>query len=278
MILSKQSQQVAIKATIEAGLRTLDFYGKEIEIHTKEDNSPLTQADLESNRIIISYLSKTDYPILSEEIENSAYEERRNWKVFWLVDPIDGTKEFIKTGRDYTINIALIENSKPIFGCVYAPVRDSLYIGMDENSTIKIEKASGLLNADLEEIIAASLALPIMNNRNTFKVVASKSHLNEETTNYVEELKSKVSNVELCSYGSSLKLCMLAEGSADLYPRIGPTMEWDTGAGHAVLNGAGGFIHKYPEGTKMVYNKENLLNPFFVAYSKGAGKLLNVER
>ena len=255
-----------IRAAIEAGYKILEIYNSsDYKVSYKKDNSPLTTADLEANNIINSYLEKTEHPILSEENKQIDYSERKDWKTFWLVDPLDGTKEFVNRTDEFTVNIALISDNTPIFGVIYAPVIDVLYFGI-----------AGLGSFSLENPILETLDIGILqkakklvaterDTTNKLRVVASRSHMSDETLEFVDSLKSEDTEVEFISKGSSLKLCLVAEASADIYPRLGPTMEWDVGAGHAILKFAGNSLVDYTSRKELKYNKENLLNPWFIA-------------
>ena len=234
----------------EAGDAIMEIYAKDFDIDYKEDRSPLTEADLKSNAIICSRLDALypDIPILSEENKAVPYQERKDWRYYWCIDPIDGTKEFIKKNGEFTVNIALIEGNTPVVGVVYAPAIGEMYSAK--------QGEGAYLNGQ---------QLPLYENTDKttrLKVVASKSHLSEETQAFIDALETET--IEQVSRGSSLKLCMVASGEADIYPRLGPTMEWDTAAADAVVREAGKMTcHKETE-EPMVYNKENLLNPWFV--------------
>lgn len=268
---SRALLSIAIHAAILAGKETLRYYGKKIDIDYKSDSSPLTKADLASNHIINQFLIETEIPILSEENTNEEYEQRKHWKQLWIVDPLDGTKEFVNHRKEYTINIALIIDNKPVMGVIYVPVLDVLYFGSIELGAFKLEKTTSFKN-NIEAIINAANILPLENNSNQLIVVASLNHRNSETDKLIDRIKSRHDNVEINSYGSSLKLCMVAEGAAHIYPRLAPTMEWDTAAGQAIVEAAGSSIVKYPELTDVQYNKESLLNPWFVVYHPKAEK------
>ena len=257
----------AIQASIEAGKATLQVFNEEnIEIQSKEDNSPLTRADLLSNQEIKKMISEFGIPLLSEEDKQVPYNIRSDWKIFWLIDPLDGTKEFINRSGEFTVNIALIENNIPIAGVIYVPVLNELYFANKHIGSYKLNDASlNIDNKSLSSIIKTSLKLPLNIKNKMFNVVASKSHLSKETTDYIDKLKEKINNIDFVSKGSSLKLCLIAEGTADLYPRFGPTMEWDVAAGHAIVKYSGGKVFIVNTGTELSYNKENLLNPFFIA-------------
>lgn len=242
-----------IKIAKEAGEAILKVYEREFEVEIKDDKTPLTEADKASNEIICNSLAKLypNIPILSEENKTIEYKDRKSWEYFWLIDPLDGTKEFIKRNGEFTVNIALIYNGTPIAGVVYAPYLKLLYFA-DENGAFKEENH-------------ITAKLPIINNKTkNIKVVASKSHFSDETKEFIDELSRDYDEVEFTSIGSSLKLCLVAEGKADIYPRIAPTMEWDTGAAHAIVKLAGKRVIQYKSDEELIYNKENLLNPYFV--------------
>ena len=228
----------------------MKIYKKDFHIEYKDDKSPLTEADTKSNQIICNTLMKLypDIPILSEENKTAPYEERREWKYYWCIDPIDGTKEFIKKNGEFTVNIALIHKDTPVLGVVYAPAIDALYSAKKgEGAFLNGQKLPLKENADKKEKLF---------------VVASKSHLSAETQEFIDNLDAK--EIEQVSKGSSLKLCMVAEGSADIYPRLAPTMEWDTAAADAIARESGKMTYQFETNTPLVYNKENLLNPWFV--------------
>jgi 3'(2'), 5'-bisphosphate nucleotidase len=247
-----------IDTAIKAGRAILEVYNSEdFGVEQKADNSPLTKADKAAHRVIMEGLNDTGYPVLSEEGAAIPYEERKRWNKFWLVDPLDGTKEFIKRNGEFTVNIALIENGKPLFGVVYVPVTDTLYWGSVGAGAFKA-KGSALDKAE---------AIHTKQPGDILRVVASRSHLNEETRAYIERFARDFKEVEFTSKGSSLKLVEVAEGNAHLYPRIAPTMEWDTAAAHAIVLAAGGSVNQL-DNTPLVYNKEHLLNPYFVVKSR----------
>lgn len=242
------------KISIEAGNEILKIYNDETlskEVEQKSDNSPLTLADKASNKVIVKKLKENfpDIPILSEEEKHVVYEERKLWGKFWLVDPLDGTKEFIKRNGEFTVNIALIDNGFPVFGIIYAPVTETLYIG-------------DVLNSKAYKIISGGNEIPLaVNNKQTKRIaVGSRSHSSVEEV----DLLDKHDVVETISVGSSLKFCMVAEGKADIYYRHGPTMEWDTGAGQAIVEASGGKVDNSITGKRFSYNKENLLNGSFI--------------
>lgn len=255
----------AIKATVLGGKNTIEIYkdpNVDFSIEKKADNSPLTIADKSSHDIIVSHLKKTYLPILSEEGKSVPYNKRKKWDLFWLVDPLDGTKEFIKKNGEFTVNIALIENKVPIAGVIYVPVTKTLYVGILNGGAWKMENVQ--IECDLTSVRSFGVKLPLKSDSNTYKVVGSRSHMSKETEDYIEKLKKQHRKVEMVSKGSSLKICMIAEGTANEYPRFGPTMEWDTAAGHAIANAAGKKILLTDHSRELQYNKENLLNPYFI--------------
>lgn len=255
----------AIKASILAGKAIMKVYQTEFCVEFKEDNSPLTIADQHSHQIIAEVLAEKGLPILSEEGLHIEYIIRKKWNRFWLIDPLDGTKEFVKRNGDFTVNIALIENCLPELGVIYVPVTDELFYGNKLSGAFKVENASTY--SQINELKNAAIQLPL---KNSFPVVvASRSHLNEETSAFIGNLKQTEPDIKILSRGSSLKICMVAENQKAIYPRFAPTYEWDTAAGHAILRAAGGKIltAKQPE-IELTYNKENLLNPWFIALFK----------
>lgn len=256
--LSKVLEEV-LDISRAAGDEILKIYNDKngIEVETKSDNSPVTKADLAANAVIVERLEALDpkYPVLTEETNLLDYETRKNWARYWIVDPLDGTKEFINRNGQFTVNIALIENNQPILGVVYVPVQDSAYLGLVGE---KAEKVTG----NIRETIACRKLkgdLPVV------EVVASKNHLNADTENFITAMQGEFGEIETKSVGSSLKFCLLAEGSADVYPRFAPTSEWDTAAAQAVLCAAGGQVYKQ-DLSPLDYNaKEDILNPYFFA-------------
>ena len=234
-----------------AGKKILKIYNKpNIAVSYKDDNSPLTLEDKASNEIIEKGLKKLTptIPILSEEGKNIPYSERKKWDCFWLVDPLDGTKEFIKRNGEFTVNVALIKNNYPIFGSVYAPYRKELFWALEGLGAWKsIDK-----NKDQKIKVSKS-------NKKT-RIVISRSHPNEKVLDYISHYHQH----ELIRMGSSLKLCCIADGRADIYPRLGPTSEWDIGASQCVVEQAGGSVIEYTTNNRLRYNKENILNPFFI--------------
>ena len=222
-----------------------------INYERKADDSPLTIADKKSHNTIIDFLKDTDIDIISEESKSIEYQERKNWEEYWLIDPLDGTKEFIKKNGEFTVNIALIKNNKPHLGIVYCPVKKILYWNDNDKKVFKREK---------EETREIKKRKPINENEEGLRVVVSRSHMSEETSEYI----NKLTRPELISCGSSLKFLYIADNKADIYPRFGPTMEWDTAAAHSILNALEIHVINLDSGRELSYNKENLLNPYFI--------------
>jgi 3'(2'), 5'-bisphosphate nucleotidase len=252
---------ISIEAALLAGEEIMKVYAKDFEVELKSDHSPLTQADKNAHEIIKSILEKTGLPILSEEGKQISFDERKHWDDFWLVDPLDGTKEFIKKNGEFTVNIALIKNCEPVLGVVYLPVKKMLYFGSEGDGSYKIEVGE---NKNAEALIDKATLMPDLQISSKYTIVASRSHSSPETEDFIEKRKIKYGEVDLISAGSSIKLCLVAEGKAAVYPRLAPTMEWDTAAGHAVAKYAGCKVYDYKTEEPLVYNKENLLNPWFV--------------
>lgn len=259
---------VAVDAALKAGEEILSIYtdpASDFEIERKADNSPLTIADRKAHTTISTILNETPFPVLSEEGRRLGYDIRREWDMLWIVDPLDGTKEFIKRNGEFTVNIALVKTGVPVIGVIYLPVKKELYFASEEIGAYKLSDITALEdNATLDKLIAASVRLPQAGRQNQFVVVASRSHLTPETEAYIEVLKQKHSDVELISSGSSIKICLVAEGKADVYPRFAPTMEWDTAAGHAIARAAGMEVYQADKDIPLQYNKEDLLNPWFI--------------
>ena len=235
----------------EAGKEIMEIYNKkDFKIEYKDDGSLLTEADTKSNEIICKALIKLypNIPILSEENKEAPYETRKNWEYYWCIDPIDGTKEFTEGNGEFTVNIALIYKNTPVIGVVYAPAIDEMY---------KAKKGEGAFKNNQK------LPLIINNNpKEKLSIVVSKSHFSKETREFINKLDTK--EKKEVSKGSSLKLCMVAEGIADIYPRLANTMEWDTAAADAIVRESGKMTYQFELNEPIVYNKEDLLNPWFV--------------
>ncbi len=270
----------ALAAAIDAGRAILDVYrSSDFKVEEKADKSPLTLADKRSHEIIVKRLGQLDIPILSEEGKGTPFRERKRWETYWLIDPLDGTKEFIKKNGEFTVNIAIIRNRKPAAGVIFVPDKNILYFALNTLGSFKsdsidsiesvIRQSTGSATETtlkaIEDIIDASTALPLSDSTNRpFTIIGSRSHASPELETFVEEKRQEHGEVEFISAGSSLKLCLVAEGKADIYPRTGPTMEWDTAAGQAIAENAGCKVLQYDSNDPLIYNKENLLNPWFV--------------
>ena len=256
----------AIRSALTAGKAILEVYDSEFEIEMKEDQSPLTTADKKSHSVIVHALKKTGIPVLSEEGRDIPYSERKNWNLLWIVDPLDGTKEFIKRNGEFTVNIALVMNGRPILGVIYVPVSDVLYFASKDEGSYKIEHTKRFHDPDWKTLIKNASLLPLKGSKNRYTVVGSRSHMNQETQHFIALKKEKHGEIDIMSRGSSLKFCMIAEGRADVYPRFAPTSEWDTAAGQAIVEHAGGSVTLTDGETPLIYNKENILNPNFIVF------------
>lgn len=257
--------QTAIEASLKAGEVIMQVYNNDdFGIEIKGDNSPLTKADKRANDIINSFLVPTEIPIISEENKQIDYSVRKNWTTCWIVDPVDGTKEFIKRNGEFTVNIALVTNGKPVLGVIYVPVSKTLYFA-DVTNKFGYKSVLTSHKESLKQIIEKAKPLAPKNNKSDkVQVVGSRSHMSQETLDYIESLKKQGKTTEVVSKGSSLKFCLVAEGNADTYPRFAPTMEWDTAAGQAICESVGVDIISLDTKKTLLYNKENLLNPWFI--------------
>lgn len=254
---------IAIKASLKAGEAIMEVYDTSFDVEFKNDKSPLTEADKKANDIINTFLRPTPIPIISEENKQIDFAERKQWETCWIVDPVDGTKEFIKRNGEFTVNIALVRNGIPEMGVIYVPASKTLYFA-DNNNKTAFKSELNSHQADIESILESSVALEPKERTNALEIVGSRSHMSKETLDFVEDLKAKGHDVDIVSKGSSLKFCLIAEGNADIYPRFAPTMEWDTAAGQAICNAVGVEVISELTGKSLLYNKENLLNPWFV--------------
>ena len=285
--LLKNSMVPALIAATKAGEAILEVYHGEIDVSYKEDDSPLTLADKRAHSAIADHLSSDStrsIPILSEEGKHTPYEERKGGEYYWLVDPLDGTKEFVKRTDEFTVNIALIKKNRPVLGVVFLPAIGSLYFAAEGLGSYKLEDvgAIGQLVAGageffeeerpLKQLIEAAIRLPVQQsfNKSTdqLNLVGSRSHGTEALSEFVEKVKQQYRKVDFVPAGSALKLCLVAEGSADIYPRFGPTMEWDTAAGHCVVEQSGGKVVDMKKKAPLDYNKRDLHNPYFVCIAK----------
>ncbi|GAN33267.1 MAG: 3'(2'),5'-bisphosphate nucleotidase CysQ [Candidatus Brocadia sp. AMX2] len=288
----------ALLAAKRAGEVILEVYNSDFAVEHKEDESPLTLADKRSHEIIMNDLQKTAtgsnnvytmnnpaLPILSEEGKDIPFDERKGWEYFWLVDPLDGTKEFIKRNGEFTVNIALIYKERPLLGCIYIPVRDTFYFATVGLGAYKLANGKTVTdNLSIRELLDASQKLPMSTRKRKFPpcnnqspqtkkssltIIGSRSHATKELSEFVGQARKQYEEVEFVSAGSSLKFCLVAEGEADIYPRFGPTMEWDTAAGQAIVEQAEGRVVDTQTNEPLKYNKNNLVNPFFIVTGKG---------
>ncbi len=265
-----------IQVSIKAGDAILDVYHSNFSVEHKADSSPITLADKRSHEIITTELRQFQIPILSEEGTEIPYEERKTWNKLWIVDPLDGTKEFVKRNGEFTVNIALVIDGKPCLGVVFIPVKEILYYAVQDMGAYRLENGRiiELLRKEsgegeepgfLNNIINHSTKLPASRAATyPFTITGSRSHTSPELEKFVEEKRREYGNVEFVSAGSSLKFCLVAEGKADMYPRFGPTMEWDTAAGQAIVENAGTAVLDFHTRLPLAYNKENLQNPWFI--------------
>ena len=253
---------ISINASLKAGEEILKVYDSDFAVEQKDDKSPLTIADKNAHNIISEVLEVSGFNVLSEEGKSIDYAERSRWEYFWMVDPLDGTKEFVKRNGEFTVNIALIHQQRSILGVIYVPVTKVLYFAAEGVGCFKFQ-ITGMISDNLEGLISQSIELPAKNTDKKFTVVASRSHLSEETKAFIDGLKTTHKEVEFISSGSSIKLCLVAEGSADVYPRFAPTMEWDTAAGQAICEISGKQVIDYATNKSLLYNKQNLLNNWF---------------
>jgi 3'(2'), 5'-bisphosphate nucleotidase len=262
----------ALWASLFAGAAVMRVYGTDFEVALKRNHTPLTEADRQSHQILAAQLSK-ETPLLSEEGARIEYEDRKNWNLFWLVDPLDGTKEFIKRNGEFTVNIALMEKESPIAGIVYLPATGDLYFGGRDLGAFRIDRtgtekiSSSTPDGVMELAMEHAIRLPDLHADpapDRVKAVQSASHSTKEEADFISRLKTRIERLETASAGSSLKFCRVAEGSADLYARLGPTMEWDTAAGQCIAESAGCEVLNLAELATMRYNKPVLRKSAFI--------------
>ncbi|HMQ77233.1 MAG TPA: 3'(2'),5'-bisphosphate nucleotidase CysQ [Flavobacteriales bacterium] len=266
----------AIAAAFDAGRAILEVYAGTIAVELKDDRSPLTEADRRAHQAIVTALASTGLPVLSEEGQELPVEERQRWERYWLVDPLDGTKEFVKRNGEFTVNIALMERdgepsgalgaARPIAGVLYVPVKDLLYFAWGGGGAHRIERAATRGASSAYELAAQAERLPLSMPQRPFTIVASRSHASPETEAYIARMRQQHGEVALTSMGSALKIALVAEGSADAYPRYAPTMEWDSAAGHAIANEAGRTLIDVTTNAPLRYNKHSLVNNWFIVH------------
>lgn len=263
--------KLAIAASLKAGDEILKIYETDFFVHTKSDDTPVTLADKGASDSIIKTLSSSNIPVISEEEDVLNYNIRKTWTHVWLVDPLDGTKEFVKRNGEFTVNIALIENNKPVIGVIYSPVSKEIYFASKDTGSFKILQHDVISEINknekylIENLILAGKKLPLQKLPLIYTVVASRSHLSKEINQHINKLKNVYGEVNTINVGSSIKQCWVAEGKAHEYLRLGITMEWDTAAGQCILEQAGCSLIDLETNLPMRYNKENLKNSFFIA-------------
>lgn len=241
---------IAITTAEKAGEEILKIYHSDYEVITKEDDSPVTIADLSSNKIIQEDLKKTDIPILSEEEDFGSYESRKHLPFLWIVDPLDGTKEFIKKNDDFAVCIALVEKNKPIFGLIHIPVKKETYFAVKNQGAFLLAKGT-------------KTKLPIVLKRQNYVFLKSRSHPDKKLEEYLANLNKRYPSLEFREVGGAVKFCEIAYGNADEYTRFNPTMEWDTAAGQVIMNEVGKKLIDHSTNKEMIYNRENLKNAGF---------------
>jgi 3'(2'), 5'-bisphosphate nucleotidase len=262
--------KLALKASIMAGEEILRIYETDFGVNIKSDSTPVTSADIAASKSIIKDLAQTKINVLSEEDVQFDFSDRRNWDRIWIVDPLDGTKEFVKRNGEFTVNIALVEKNRPIIGVIYSPVSRSLYFSSVEGGSFKVNGHDVLEimnnNFEVDKIIAKAKKLPLQQQPPTYTLIASRSHLSTEVNERIQKAKNEHSAVDVINTGSSIKFCWIAEGLAHEYPRFGTTMEWDTAAGQCIIEQTGGRVIDLSTNEPITYNRENLKNNNFIAF------------
>lgn len=264
--------KLAITASLKAGEEILKIYSTDFNVEIKSDSTPVTKADKAASDSIIKDLATTSIKVLSEEDEQFSYDLRKTWKQIWIVDPLDGTKEFVKRNGEFTVNIALVEDQQPVIGLIYSPVFKYLYFALKGTGSFKVNEHDVLSfinqnNSDPEILIRLGKKMPLVKLPEAYTIVASRSHLSKEVSARIAEAKLRNTNVEIINTGSSIKFCRVAEGLAHEYPRYGTTMEWDTAAGQIIIEEAGGEVIDQSTHAPIVYNREDLKNNNFIAFS-----------
>lgn len=261
--------KLAVTAAFKGGEKIFEIYATDFSVETKSDNTPVTLADKASGLCITEMLSVSGIPVISEEEEILDYSIRKQWKRVWIVDPLDGTKEFVKRNGEFAINIALVEDKKPVIGVIYAPVLKDIYFAYKGGGSYKISQHDMIVELTKknlpDHLFEFSRKLPLRNLPKTYTVVASRSHLSREINEHLNRLRDLYGEIDLISAGSSIKQCWVAEGKAHEYPRFGRTMEWDTAAGQCILEEAGSQLIDLGTNAPMIYNRENMQNNYFMA-------------
>lgn len=261
--------KLAVNAAFKAGEEILKIYSTNFSVETKSDNTPVTIADKASGKCITEFLSVSNIPVISEEEEILDYSIRKTWKQVWIVDPLDGTKEYVKRNGEFAVNIALVENNKPVIGVIYAPFIRDIYFAYHQGGSYKITQHDliyELTKKNLpDHLFDYAKKLPCQELPRTYTVVGSRSHLSKEINEHVNKLRNLYGEVDMISVGSSIKQCWVAEGKAHEYPRFGTTMEWDTAAGQCILEESGNKLIDLTTGLPMVYNRSDMRNNYFIA-------------
>ena len=265
----KELLKLAIEAAFKAGEEILKIYSTDFYVETKSDNTPVTLADRTSGECISKILAASNIPIISEEEEILDYTIRKTWPQVWIVDPLDGTKEYVKRNGEFAVNIALVENNKPVIGIIYAPVLKDIYFAYHNGGSYKItqhDMIRELTKKNLSEhLFEFAKKLPSQKLPKTYTVVGSRSHLSRDINEHVDKLRNLYGDVDMISVGSSIKQCWVAEGKAHEYLRYGTTMEWDTAAGQCILEEAGCQLIDLETNRPMLYNREDMHNNYFIA-------------
>jgi 3'(2'), 5'-bisphosphate nucleotidase len=265
----KELLRLAVSAALKAGEKVLTIYNTDFHVETKSDNTPVTLADKTSGRCITSILEASGIPVISEEEQVEDFSIRKNWKRVWIVDPLDGTKEYVKRNGEFAINIALVEDNQPVIGVIYAPVFKDIYFACRDTGSYKITQNDVIIELTKQNLpdnlFEYARRLPIQRLPKTYTVVASRSHLSREVNERLEKLRNLYGTVDMINVGSAIKQCWVAEGKAHEYPRYGTTMEWDTAAGQCILEESGKQLIDLSTGRPMRYNKPDMLNSYFIA-------------
>ncbi|MGE7023667.1 3'(2'),5'-bisphosphate nucleotidase CysQ [Solibacillus cecembensis] len=267
-----------VKIAFEAGKHILDVYHSDsVEVDYKNDASPVTIADKKSHHSICQQLSiqYPNIPLISEEGDLPNYQQRKHWHTAWLIDPLDGTKEFIKRNGEFTVNIALIEKGTPILGVIYSPAQDLMYFASSWHGSYKLSNCRATLSTIYSEaeLIKAAEKLPIFHSRKSLGIVVSRSHFSSDTQAYIDQIQQQVGDVHIIKAGSSIKMCLIAEGVAHIYPRLSYSMEWDTAAGEAIVTYSGGKVEEYGTHSPLQYNKVHLKNSFHIVTAQSNDNL-----
>lgn len=258
----------AFNAAVRAGAEIMRVYAErdDYDIELKNDNTPLTIADRLAHNKIKEVLGETRIPILSEEGREMLYDERKNWEMFWLVDPLDGTIEFIKGNNEFTVNIALMSNNECVGAVIYVPYLKKMYVAEQGAGAVLLTDIAPDDKAcyTVDDILSSATPLPLATaSHECFRVALSRSHQTPETAEYVEQMREQHPDMEVIEQGSSYKFCLMAEGSIDYYPRTTETYEWDTAAAELILVESGGMVRSLPDHRPLKYNKSDLHNPWF---------------